>query len=184
MTELEKYILEQREALDQVEKPRVEQIWKGIQQEKTNLEPTSGWHLQIGKFWKWSLAASFALLISMGIGLYLKTTSGAQQVDLADYYPELAKQEEVYRQMVAQKEAGLELNNEEKIAFRDILSELDQLDKLHKESLADVPQYVDNDRLVETLLRYYERKIRILERLSKEIEKQKNNENRESKIHL
>ncbi len=184
MTEIEKYILEQREALDRVESPRVDRIWQGIQQKQNPSVAGSGWHLQVGKFWKWSIAASLALLISLGIGLYWNTTGGAQQVDIASYYPELAKQEQAYRQMIAQKEAGLELSEQDKVVYREILAEMDQLDQLHRESLADVPQYVNNDRLVETLLRYYERKIRILERLSKEIEKQKNHEKRESQIHL
>ncbi len=185
MTELEKYILEQRDALDRVESPQVDRIWQGIQHKKQSEKPNSGWHLQVGKFWKWSIAASLALLVSLGIGLYWQTSGGeVQSVDLASYYPELAQQEQAYRQMIAQKEADLELTPEDKLAYREILAELDQLDKLHRESLADVPQYVNNDRLVETLLRYYERKIRILERLSMEIEKQKNHEKRESQLHL
>ena len=181
MSDLEKFIRNHKKELDAVEEPNVERIWNGIQQKKLRpldrpLSKTGGWDLSVGRNWQWAIAAS----ILLAVGLFFYPFSDPQQEttnnSIAVYFPELAEQEQEYRQLISDKESSLGLSELDRNAYQEIFMELQMLENIHQEFLADVPRYQKNDQLVETLLKYYERKIRILERLSKEIEKNKNDE--------
>jgi hypothetical protein len=104
------------------------------------------------------------------------SSSPSEQVDLASYYPELAEQQDEYVQLIRQKEAEVNIGKLDKASFADIFKELEMLDNIHRKTLEDVPKFIDNEQLVRTLIRYYEQKIRILERLSKEVTKQEYHE--------
>ena len=210
LTPLEKYILEQREQMDQVEPLNEEELWSGLEIRDSRFEKGEGrfekgegrfemederdshhpspnhpstlyplpstnkWHISIGRNWRWSIAASIVL----AIGLYFlipKQEEAADLVALSEFFPEFAEQEADYQQLIAQKEDALKLEELDKAAFSEIFKELKLLEEIHKEYLQDLPHYEKNDRLVNTLMRYYERKIKILERLSREIEKKKVN---------
>ena len=94
------------------------------------------------------------------------------------------EEEQNFQLVIAQKEEALGLNQIRKEDYQEIFLELELLESIHQEQLADAPQFEKNDQLVKTLLKYYERKIRILERLSNEIEKKNHHEerNREQQI--
>ena len=178
MESLEKNIRENRNELDKIEMLDTSRIWQGIQQElqqEKTLSP-SGWNISIGKYWQWSIAASICLLIVAYFVLQPTLTKPTETIDLASFYPELADQQDEYVQLIKQKEAEINLSDLDKASFAEIFRELEMLDNIHQETLQDVPKYIDNEQLVRTLIRYYEQKIRILERLSKEVEKQQYDE--------
>ena len=184
MNELEKYLRENRAKLDHIEEPAIEAIWENIKEEITPQAsikslPSNNWQLNIGRNWRWVIAASFALLIS----LMVWNTQNQQQntltlASIAEFYPELAEQEKNYQQLISQKEKAIGLSKIDKMAFQEIFQELELLEQIHREYLKDLPRYNFNDQLVKTLIKYYERKIQILERLSREIEKKTHHENR------
>ncbi len=178
MSFFEKNIRDNRSELDQIEMPDTKRIWQGIQQEIQDEDSKSqnGWNISIGKYWQWSIAASVCLLIVAVLVFRQGPSSSPDQVDLASYYPELAAQQDEYVQLIRQKEAEVNIGKLDKASFSDIFKELEMLDDIHQETLQDVPKYIDNEQLVRTLIRYYEQKIKILERLSKEVEKQQYHE--------
>lgn len=184
LSPFEKYLLDNRDVLDQIEEPDLEKMWKEIR--RGNLEVRNqklatsavnrpnNWHLSIGRNWRWAIAASIVLVLSVYILLPTKTEA-PMEVQIAEIFPEIAQQEANYQRLIAQKEDELNLSMVDKKAFAELFSELQQLEEIHKEYLQDLPRYEKNDHLVSILLRYYERKIKILERLSREIEKKKMN---------
>jgi hypothetical protein len=178
MSSFEKNIKENRSELDRIEMPDTNRIWRGIQQEMKGEANTSpnGWSISIGKYWQWSIAASVCLLIAAYFIFRPVPHEASQQVDLASYYPELADQQDEYVQLIQQKESEMNIGKLDKASFADIFKELEMLDNIHQETLEDVPKYIDNEQLVRTLIRYYEQKIKILERLSKEVAKQQYDE--------
>lgn len=176
MENLEKYIKDHREALDEIEEPQIGIIWQGIRQDSSINARSIHSRRRI---WTWAAAASILLLIGFGTGKFFGEQSNSEPLySLKDISPELAEQEATFNQLIAQKEAEIGLQNLEKEAFKDIFLELELLEEIHKEFRKDIPQFSQNDQLVRTLIRYYEQKIRILERLSNEIEKHKNHEKR------
>ena len=180
MSPLEKNIKENRSELDHIEMPDTIRIWKGIQNElkEGKSPPTNGWGLSIGKYWKWSIAASVCLLVVAYFLFWQMPPSSSEDIDLASYYPELAAQQDEFVQQIKQKEAEVNIGKLDKSSFADIFTELEMLDNIHQGTLQDVPKYIDNEQMVRTLIRYYEQKIRILERLSKEVEKQQYHEDK------
>ncbi len=186
MENLEKYIVGHRDELDSVEALNVEKIWLGVSQQpavssrqSTLCPKDSLWDgLAVNKKkWVWAVAASVLLLIGFGLGYLVGDDKTEEPLySLKDISPQLAEQEAEFIQLISQKEAEIDIQNLEKETFKDIFEELELLDEIHKEFRKDIPQFSQNDQLVSTLIRYYEQKIRILERLSNEIEKHKNHE--------
>ncbi|MEN0003200.1 MAG: hypothetical protein AAF798_03615 [Bacteroidota bacterium] len=176
MDNLEQHIRNNRAQLDQIEAFDEGAIWAGLQQELTQQKQArSGWQLQIGRNWQWSIAASIALLAAAWL-FWPQPTHQAAQGNIAQYFPELAAQEQAYQQLIAQKEVELKIEQLSPIQFGDLLDELQLLDDLHEDHLADISKFGENQRLMQALIKYYEHKIRILEHISKEIEKQKNHD--------
>lgn len=178
MSELEKNIKDNRAELDRIEMPDTRRIWQGIREELQEEQQSahSGWSISVGKYWQWSIAASVCLLIVAYFIFQPKSVHSSDQIDLASFYPELAAQQDEYVQLIKQKEAEVNIGKLDKAAFTDIFRELEMLENIHQETLQDVPKYIDNEQLVRTLIRYYEQKIKILERLSKEVAKQQYHE--------
>ncbi len=177
---MEKEIKNRRAELDGMEMPDKARLWRNIQAELKTMEKplkNGGWRISIGKYWQWSIAASICLIITAALLFRPKNQSGeAEQINLANYYPELAEQKEHYSRLIRQKEQELKLDELEEQNFADLFRELKILEDIHQQTLEDVPRYIDNEQLVRTLIRYYEQKIKILERLSKEVTKQKYHE--------
>ena len=184
LNELEQFLLDNRSKLDEVESIDTEKIWNNISVEKESEQspsPTSGWTLRMGRYWKWSIAASLAIALSFFFILSpeKKVDNSYQQnyYSLASLSEELGQQEASFKRRIAQKEEEIGLDELDKKAYQEIFMELKLLDEMYNTFASDIPEF-NNDQLVETLIKYYERKIRILERLSKEIEKKKHHENR------
>lgn len=176
MNELEKYILKNRQALDDIEMPDIDKMWLHI--EKSSVEAKK--HIKKGgliiALRKLAIAASFMLIGGVAVWLYLPTSVDTPSSQLANFYPELIDVEQNYRKAIALKEANIPFDSLDYFLFTDILKELERLEDTHQETLKDMPKYAQNDRLVDALMRYYERKIQILERISNEYQKNKNHE--------
>jgi hypothetical protein len=87
-------------------------------------------------------------------------------------------EEENYQQLVADKKEEIDFDEINQAKYKDIFHELDLLENVHDEFKEDLPILSDEEKAIQVLQKYYERKIRILERLSKEIEKKSRNEKR------
>lgn len=192
MDKLKKHIDENRQELDAIEQPDVTKIWAGVQatlakdqstEEPAEVKPKAlvVSHKQGRRFPLWALAtaASFALLIGLGMGYLMQpSVETADEFNLADYAPDLVEDAAKYRQLVDAKMTEINFENIDTVAFTEVLQELKALDGEYDNWTKDVPKYVHEQELLEFLQRHYEQKIRILEILSKEIEKKAHHEER------
>lgn len=179
---LDQYVHQHRAEFDQVESTPRERIWAAMQKQ-TAPSPVSPWTITLGRNWRWSIAAGLALLIGLGMWWQHEQRTPNPTPELATYFPELAAQEQEYQRLIEQRENELRIEQVDKSLYQDIFQELRQLEDIHREYLADVPAYQQEELLVRTLLKYYEHKLRILERLSHEIQKQTIHEDKERPLY-
>ena len=167
--DLEKILQEKRLKLD-VEEPEADLIWEGIRnglhKKKTLPE------------WFWKVAAIFILALSL---TYFAVNEIAKKqiviISLSDISKDLGKQEQLLKQTVNLKweevEEKLPANNAE-INF--LIDEFKELDTIYASYQQDLNQTLDNEPVIRAMLDNYEKKIKILNRLLMEIEKQKSYE--------
>lgn len=179
---LEQYIQQHRPEFDQVEPTPGERMWAAIHDESSR-PSTSPWAITLGRNWRWSMAAGLVLLLGVSLWWQNDQPNTTPVYELATYFPELAAQEKDYQRLINQRESELQVDQLDKSMYRDIFQELQQLEDVHQEYLADVPAYQQEELLVSTLLKYYEHKLRILERLSHEIQKQNIHEDKEPPLY-
>lgn len=179
---LDQYVRRHRAEFDRVESTPRERIWAAMQEE-TGSSRVSPWTITLGHNWRWSIAAGLALLIGLGIWWQHEQRTHPPVPELATYFPELATQEQEYQRLIEQRESELQVEQIDKSLYQDIFQELKELENIHREYLADVPAYQQEELLVRTLLKYYEHKLRILERLSHEMQKQNIHEDKERPLY-
>jgi|GEM_PF-1248434 len=90
--------------------------------------------------------------------------------------PPVSEEEQQMRQLVSQKKAEIGFDQLDRAAYAELLLELDELEVTIEQARKDFGGMPQNERLVETLIRYYELKIRILEQISNEINKREYHE--------
>ena len=199
MDHLKKHIERNRPKLDRIEPPNMEKIWAGIQSDLTsesiisegNFTPPkkSEQLIVVAKkprrftLWAVTAAASVALFVGVGLGYWMQPNNvEVESFNLANYAPELVEKAADYQQLVDAKMSEINFQNIDTLAFSEILQELKEIDGEYQNWTKDVPQYVHEQELLEFLQRHYEQKIRILEILSKEIEKKAHYEEREIRL--
>ncbi|MFK7773487.1 MAG: hypothetical protein AB8F94_15160 [Saprospiraceae bacterium] len=178
---LEKRINEHRDEFDEIERVDEGLLWQNIQADLGDKTPVKKLHssrfLQI-----YAVAATVALLV-MASWFFYNNQNAAPAVAIIDEdntpqkfldFPE----EENYQQLVAEKKEEIDFDEINKSKYKDIFHELELLEDVHDEFKEDLPVISDEEKAIQVLQKYYERKIRILERLSKEIEKKSRDEKR------
>ncbi len=167
--DLEKILQEKRLRLD-VEEPEADLIWEGIRSSLHKKKTLPEW------FWK--VAAIFIFAVSATYFI-VNETSQKQVVivSLSDISKDLGNQEQLLKQTVNLKweevESQLPADNTE-INF--LLDELKELDGVYASYQQDLNQTLNNEPVIRAMLDNYEKKIKILNRLLMEIEKQKSYE--------
>lgn len=188
MDQFEKYIKENRQELDRIESVDADTLWERMQRpggKIRELKPASrsGWDIHIGHNWRLAIAATITLLLGIAGWIYFQpeeiNSLPVAGYSIEDYYPQIADEERAFRRTIARKESELGLEKLEKQQYIHIFNELDELEQIHRQQLEDLPEVFDNDEWVRTLMQYYEQKLRILEQLSREIDKQQQLEARE-----
>lgn len=168
MDDLERQIQQNRAVLDTTEDWTPESGWNAVEE---RLSGAIAYRRR--KWYRWGAAAS--ILLAVGLGAYFFTgvePSEPISPSLAGISPEIASQEKVYQQLIEEKERLLELEKLDAKSYAYFFEELQILDSIQQENLAELPRYGQNERLLNTLLQYYELKIRLLEQLENELEKQ------------
>ena len=193
MDKLEKHIGKNRKELDRVDSADFNRIWQRIQprlelidSEAESLKDTMPpiRRPKVFNMWSLAVAASVALLIGVGVGYLMRPAEQVEskEFNLADYAPELADEAANYSQLVEQKKHEINFTQVDTAAFSEIMQELKELDQEYQKWTEDVPQYIRKQELLDFLQRHYEQKIRVLEILSKEIEKKAHHEAREIRL--
>jgi hypothetical protein len=168
--ELEKYLKENKLRLD-AEDPDDDRIWKEVNHRIRKENPGN-------RNWFWKVAAVFLFGVLLTYVVVKETAKeNVVIISLADVSKELGEKEAAMKLVADKKwaEIGI-LSADEKAQFQFLLDELNELDKVYSEYEKDLAEIGGNEQIINALLDYYEKKIRILNRLSLEIQKQKNHE--------
>nr|NQU89989.1 hypothetical protein [Bacteroidota bacterium] len=179
-SKFEKYLESNRDKLD-VENPDDILIWDGISSEFRGRRV-----FRRNLFWK--AAAIFLFLISSVYIIYSEFVRPNQQVyriSLGDVDPMYSDHENLYLDLIKTKLG--EVNSfgiVNKNQLNPYFDELNSLDEMFAEYQADYFQVGKNERLVRAMLDYYDKKVRVLDRILLEIQKQKDYENKQNQIEL
>ena len=168
--DLEKIIKKKHLKLD-VEEPETDLIWEGIR---------SGIHKRKGlPEWFWKAAAIFIFAVSASYFIVNETSKNqASVLSLADISNELGDREQQLQHQVNLKwEQVLPQLSYENEEIKFLLNELKQLDAIYVTYQKDLNQTLGNEPVIKAMLDYYEKKIKLLNRILMEIEKQKHYEN-------
>ncbi len=174
MSKFEDDIREQREGID-VESPNLEKLWDAIE---SDLDKTAvvNHNFRIIK-----IAAAVLLLFGAGYFTHFiadKNSPSTVELSMADLNPEMAQEELVLQEELEKSFVKLASYNYDEQEMEMFVRELDEIDRIDKELRSSMGKIKDYNRLLHTLLNHYERKIRIINRMIKEIERHEKNENR------
>jgi len=173
MDQFEEFLRKHRDELD-VEEPDVNAIWEGVRQQTGRRRS-----LPV----RWMAAASVALLIGSLIfyGLSSNTILDDTEVIAEEVGDDsiFAEEEAKMVQLVKDKEANLNLSPDDRQQYHDLFVELNLLEELYEEFKNDLPEFGEKDRLLKTLMKNYERRLQILDRISNEMERREKEEERE-----
>ncbi len=183
MNNLERDVRSNRKAFDRIEKLNdADSLWERIRKEipteetSVPVKPVSIYRRYL------QLAAAAVVGLMVGLSLWAfeenKAMVKTDRHSISTYFPNLGEQEKYYQRLVAQKELEIGLKEISPVDYQDIFQELKALDELRNEYFKDLAKVPVDEQLVNTLLRFYEREIQILERLKNEIEKRNNHEER------
>ena len=169
--DLENYLKEKRWELD-VEEPNEDAIWSGIQnktESKNFVFPS----------WFWKVAAIF--LFAVLVTYTVTNTRNKNQVvviTLADISKNLGQEEAQLKHLVNLKWEEVESQlPADKNNLQFLFDELKELDKVYEDYQKDLYRTGPNEQIIEAMLDYYQKKIRLLNRMLLEIQKQKEHEN-------
>jgi len=170
----EKYLASQRKHID-IENPDDFLIWEGIHnnlnQRKTRVHNV---------FWK--AAAIILFLVSATYIMYNEfyhNTPGVYNITLSEIEPAYAERVMEYRIAIDEKWTQVQaVKHGEMKRVEVFLTELDGLDKMYREYQEDYRSYGYNEQLVRAMLDYYDKRVRILDRMLMEIQKHKDYEKR------
>jgi hypothetical protein len=168
MDELERQVQLRRTELDRVEDVPVPKLWTGIEERMAGQRAGA----RIRLYQRWLMAASVLVLLSLGVAFFGQQSPVSAPMVMSDLSPELAEQEAAFLTTISQKEAALKLNELDRTAYAPFFEEISLLDSLKAESQLDLPNYGANERLLSTIIRYYELKILLLEQLENDLAKQ------------
>lgn len=168
---LEKYLKEKRQNLD-VDLPDDDFIWQGIQSGMKKKRT-------IGSNIFWKAAAILLFVVSTTYVVYNEVGKRTPQVTLASISPELQEQEAELIQTAQNKWKIIQASNDDLTQLQFLFKELDDLEGIYKSYEKDLNEVGANEFIVRALLDYHSKKIRILDNILHEIEKQKNYENTE-----
>ncbi len=170
--DLEKYASDHREKLDAENPPFG--LWEGIEREITPSKKQFNW------IWK---AATITLLAICGLLIYQLDQQNANRLySLGDISEEYRKIEEGYKANIAALEASLPKEELSSDDFAWVLEELKYLDKVNERFRRDIRDNPTDPRLIEALIDYYEKKLKLLRILELEINKRNNEKNRDIRL--
>jgi len=171
MKKLEDIIKNKRPYLD-VEEPDNEYIWEGIERKLGPKPKIRGNFLKIAAIALIIISAGSAILIP-----FLRKQNDNSFITLSDLSPELKTEEMFFTQTIYHQMEQINNANIDHEQYKSFFEEIEILDNYYQEYLVDLQQMGNNPRLIKAMLNYYEMKIRILEKMLNEIEKQQYYEN-------
>jgi hypothetical protein len=184
LTDLEKYLSDNRRRLD-VEITNSEKIWKGIIEKQKDKDIPYRKKYQTPLIIRIrNIAALVIFLFSIGFLTknILEQKNFNRQVALSDISEILGRKEMEYKSIVALKtNEAVSTGNIDNLIIEELYQEIERLDIIYDLALIDLRQIGYNEKIINTIFDTYEKKIRLLELIILESNKQVSNENK-SKI--
>ena len=172
--DIEKFVEDNRNEFDSIEEFNQELVWAKI--ESKTQKNTS--------IWKIIAICSICLLIGLAglfaYSIYNQNTNFETLAGLTD--EQEIKRDEMIK-FVSIKEQEVKEQNIDLDKYVDFKRELDGLDEIEKIVMDDFASSVNKEKMVKSMLQYYESKARILELILMETEKNKKNETFDNKIY-
>lgn len=190
-TEMEKYIRKQKERLD-VEEPDNSAIWNrisdGLKEDSRRRVHDNNQLLITGSdsgVWRFvtfrRIAATLLILLGLAyIAGDIVSNRYSQNVSLAAINPHLGERESMYVQDIEARMSRVNLSERQNMVINELIKELGEQDIAYREAISDLESMGNNERLVNTIFSIYERKIKLLEMIIMETNKEEiYEENRE-----
>lgn len=172
---IEEYIRKNRNRMD-VENPDEDYIWAGVSHSMSKKRRNK-------RFFILKIAAAAIIIIAFSfITLELISIRNNQQLILSNIDPELARQEAQFQKQIKSYYKVLKTKDYDQSEMATNYSELQMIDQLINEYSKDLDKHGPNPRLLNSLMDLYQKKIKILDRMLNEIEKNENYENNTTHI--
>ncbi|MCB2194618.1 MAG: hypothetical protein KQH79_02100 [Bacteroidetes bacterium] len=172
---IEEYIRKNRNQMD-VEHPDEDYLWTGISHSISKKKNRS-------RFLALKIAAAAVVIIALSIITYQVTSLRSnQQLILANIDPDLAKQEAQFQHQIKAYYQVLQKTDYDKDQLATSYKDLEYIDTLIIKYSEDLNTYGPNPKLLNSLMDLYQKKIKLLDRMLNEIEKQKRYENAKTNI--
>ncbi len=176
---LEEYLKRERENLD-VESPDEKSNWEVIERElaarKKKVRSISG---KINWIRIRNMAAVALILFSLGYITkdIINSATIRKTVTLSSIDNTLGRREDQYKTMVKYRVMEIKaLPAADEAIIREIYNEIDRLDTIYRQSMADLRILGPNEKIINTIFDTYEQKIRLLELIIIETGKSRNHE--------
>ncbi len=172
---IEEYIRKNRNQLD-VEKADEDYLWTGISHSLKS-------KLKQKRFFTIKIAAAVILVIALSFITYQVTSLRSnQQLILAKIDPNLAKQEAQFQNQIKTYYQVLQKTTYNEDLLTTSFRDLEYIDTLINKYSDDLNQNGPNPKLINSLMDLYQKKIKLLDRMLNEIEKNQNYENNKTNI--
>ena len=172
---IEEYIRKNRHQLD-VEKPDEDYLWTGISHSINNRNKQR-------RFLTIKIAASVIVIVTLSIITFqLTSIRSNQQLILSNIDPNLAKQEAQFQNQIKTYYKILQKTNYNEDLLTTSFRDLEYIDTLISKYSDDLNQNGPNPKLINSLMDLYQKKIRMLNRMLNEIEKNQKYENNKTNI--
>ena len=171
----DKYMSKNRRHFD-VEKPDEDYLWTGISQSLNTQSKKK-------RFLVLKIAASIILILGLSLVTYqLTSIRNNQQLILAKIDPDLAKQEAQFQNQIKTYYQVLESSDYNKDLLTESFHDLEYIDTLITMYSDDLAKNGPNPKLLNSLMDLYQKKMKLLDRMLNEIEKDQKYENNKTNI--
>ena len=172
---IEEYIRKNRNQLD-VERADEDYLWTGISHSLKRRPKQK-------RFFTIKIAAAVILVVALSFITYQVTSLRSnQQLILANIDPNLAKQEAQFQNQIKTYYQVLQKTTYNEDLLTTSFRDLEYIDTLINKYSNDLNQNGPNPKLINSLMDLYQKKIKLLDRMLNEIEKNKNYENNKTNI--
>lgn len=172
--DLEDFIINNRKSFNDIESVELEPVWENISTRLGRIQ-------LIGKVMIWTVVTTLGVLLVVCLCSILAQNKSFETI--AGLTEEQQGQRDKMIQFVNQKEDKLKEKNIDISQLSEFANELKGLDEIEQLIVGDFPQTVNKEKLVKSMLQYYESKARILELILLEIENKEKNEIFEKEIY-
>ena len=157
--ELEKYISKQRDQFEKIESLDEDRLWRKFKTQRSGKRRS---------LYIYGIAASISLLVALAVSIYFWNNESNSVQNLVQSL------DNEYQVMVGDKLSDMDPELLKSEVTQELLLDIQEVDQFKDELMEEASLYGDQDKILDLLRRYYERKLRMIELLEKEIQLQKN----------